>query len=157
MEASELRDVREKLGATGKEMARILGSSLAHLMRWEEGSARIPPGKAALLESLKLLAQHLANEPLLPHKGEKAIDHLRAVLIQMGAENFLFLLAKEKPQCLPRSCWRRLAAVKPAIGFLIGAPVGMVGALCSSSSVRSLLEMLEGNATRNAREREKSP
>ncbi len=142
MEAWEIRDIRQKLGATQEDLARITRTSLVTLSRWEAGSAPITPKKAAILEAVNNLAERLEKIQSCISNGGNVTDQLRTVLIQMGAENFLFLVAKEKRDSLPRSCWRRLAAAIPAIGLVVGVPVGMVGAMCGSQLVRDLLEML---------------
>lgn len=149
MEAREILDIRKKLGATQEDLARMMRSSLAGLKRWEEGSAPIPRKKEAILEAVMKLAERLEEACSGMSDGREEIGRLRTVLIQMGAENFLFFLAKEKKESLPRSCWRRLAAVIPAIGFMVGAPVGMVGAMCGSPLVQRLVEMLGCERTKN--------
>ncbi|MBW2148245.1 MAG: helix-turn-helix domain-containing protein [Deltaproteobacteria bacterium] len=142
MEAWEIRHIRQKLGATQEDLARIMKTSLATFNRWESGSAPISPKKAAILEAVNSLAERLERIQSRKSYGGNATEQLRTVLIRMGAENFLFLVAKEKRDSLPRSCWRRLSAAIPAIGLVVGVPVGTLGAMCGSRLVRDVLEIL---------------
>ena len=154
MEVEEIQKLRQQLGVTRKEFAKIMNSSLAALNRWEQGSASVSPRKSTILEALKELVNRLDERRARGTSAStRAHNSFRSVLVEMGAENFFLLLAKDHKECLTRSCWRRLSAAIPSIGLVLGAPVGALGTLLGSPELMELLETLGHNPAADHRNR----
>lgn len=118
MEASELREVRDKLGLTQQEMARALSVSFVTYNRWENEHREIPAETGRLLAAVRTL---IASETKRKHAV--TVHDVSEAVKAVGVQGVVSAAAVRK--LVPASVIASLSLL-PTFAW-VGGILGMVG------------------------------